>query len=115
MKQASTSTIASGGCHSTRTSVPRSTLATPICATYVAFSLAHPQVVNAITHNAQTGGRPGGSCTAALFLKAFVEGIEEKDGKPASLRWAHIDIAGTMEATRPSPYQYKGMTGRPAR
>ena len=48
-------------------------------------------------------------------MKAFVDGIEEIDGKPAPLRWAHIDIAGTMEATRPSPYQYKGMTGRPAR
>ena len=63
----------------------------------------------------QTGGRPGGSCTAALFLKAFVDGIEEKDGKPAPLRWAHIDIAGTMDVTRPSPYQFKGMTGRPTR
>ena len=63
----------------------------------------------------QTGGRPGGSCTAALFLKAFVDGIEEKDGKPAPLRWAHIDIAGTMDVTRPSPYQFKDMTGRPTR
>jgi hypothetical protein len=44
-----------------------------------------------------TGGKPGGSCTAALFLKAFVEGIDSKDGKEPSLQWAHIDIAGTME------------------
>lgn len=44
-----------------------------------------------------TGGRPGGSCTAALFLKAFVEGIDSKDGKEPLLEWAHIDIAGTME------------------
>lgn len=45
----------------------------------------------------QTGGRDAGSCTAALFLKAFVEGIEAVDGKEAPLRWAHIDIAGSME------------------
>jgi hypothetical protein len=45
----------------------------------------------------KTGGRPGGSCTAALFLKAFAEGIESKDGQDARLNWAHIDIAGTME------------------
>jgi hypothetical protein len=44
-----------------------------------------------------TGGKPGGSCTAALFLKAFVEGIDGKDGEEPSLEWAHIDIAGTME------------------
>lgn len=47
----------------------------------------------------QTGGRPAGSCTAALFLKAFVDGIEAKDGKEAPLRWAHIDIAGSMEVS----------------
>ena len=63
----------------------------------------------------QTGGRPGGSCTAALFLKAFVDGIEAKDGCEAPLRWAHIDIAGSMEFTRPSPYCEKGMSGRPVR
>ena len=63
----------------------------------------------------QTGGRPGGSCTAALFLKAFVEGIEAKDGGETPMRWAHIDIAGTMEFTRPSPYSEKGLSGRPVR
>jgi len=30
-------------------------------------------------------------------LKAFVEGIEAEDGQEAQLRWAHIDMAGTME------------------
>lgn len=39
MKQANTSTIASGGCHSTRTSVPRSTPATLIYVTCVAISI----------------------------------------------------------------------------
>jgi len=46
----------------------------------------------------QTGGRPGGSCTAALFLKSFVDGIEPvASNEEAPLRWAHVDIAGTME------------------
>lgn len=64
----------------------------------------------------QTGGRPGGSCTAALFLKAFVDGIEAKDdGGEGPMRWAHIDIAGSAEFTRPYPYSDKGMSGRPVR
>jgi len=62
-----------------------------------------------------TGGRYGGSCTAALFLKPFAEGIEAKDGQKPAMQWAHLDIAGSMEATRPNPYQEKGMTGRPVR
>lgn len=74
-----------------------------------------PQIYSSNADLCNTGGRPGGSCTAALFLKAFVDGIEAKDGGEAPLRWAHIDIAGSMEATRPSPYGEKGMTGRPVR
>jgi len=63
-----------------------------------------------------TGGRSGGSCTAALFLKSFVAGLEKsKQSGAGSVRWAHIDIAGTMEASRALPYQRKGMTGRPTR
>ncbi|QRV90477.1 leucine aminopeptidase [Ceratobasidium sp. AG-Ba] len=63
-----------------------------------------------------TGGRPAGSCTAALFLKSFVNGIEsEEEGKEPAVRWAHVDIAGSMEATRGGAYQEKGMTGRPVR
>ncbi|EIW87423.1 hypothetical protein CONPUDRAFT_149453 [Coniophora puteana RWD-64-598 SS2] len=60
----------------------------------------------------QYGGKPAGACTAALFLKSHVKGIE---GDEPSVRWAHIDIAGTMEFTRTHPYQEKGMTGRPVR
>ncbi len=46
----------------------------------------------------QTGGSRAGCCTAALFLKSFVEGVEPADGadEPA-IRWAHLDIAGSME------------------
>ena len=32
-----------------------------------------------------TGGRPGGSITAALFIQRFVNGVP----------WAHLDIAST--------------------
>ncbi|KAG2119215.1 hypothetical protein BD769DRAFT_1481710 [Suillus cothurnatus] len=74
-----------------------------------------PQIYSSNADLCNIGGKPGGSCTAALFLKAFVDGIEAKDGQEPSVRWAHIDIAGTMEFTRPIPYQEKGMTGRPVR
>jgi len=62
-----------------------------------------------------TGGRPAGSATAALFLKPFAAGIEAEDGQEPAMKWAHIDIAGVMESTRGTPYLEKGMTGRPVR
>jgi len=74
-----------------------------------------PQIHSSNADLQNTGGRPGGSCTAALFLKPFAEGIEAKDGEEPAMKWAHVDIAGSMEATRPTPYQEKGMTGRPVR
>ena len=48
-----------------------------------------------------TGGRPGGSITAALFLKEFTGGLP----------WVHLDIAGTAWAEEARPYQPKGATG----
>ncbi|CAA7265101.1 unnamed protein product [Cyclocybe aegerita] len=74
-----------------------------------------PQIYSSNADLQNTGGRPAGSCTAALFLKPFAEGSEGKDGEDPTMKWAHIDIAGSMEATRPTPYQEKGMTGRPVR
>ncbi|KAG8694513.1 hypothetical protein FRC09_009802 [Ceratobasidium sp. 395] len=75
-----------------------------------------PQIYTSNADLCNTGGRPAGSCTAALFLKSFVSGIEAEDeGKEPALRWAHVDIAGSMEATRGEAYQEKGMTGRPVR
>ncbi|KAF8630945.1 hypothetical protein AX17_005302 [Amanita inopinata Kibby_2008] len=74
-----------------------------------------PQIHSSNADLQNTGGRPGGSCTAALFLKPFAEGIEPKNGSVPSMSWAHLDIAGSMEATRPTPYLEKGMTGRPVR
>ena len=52
----------------------------------------------------QTGGKRAGCCTAALFLKGFVEGVEPAEaGAEPPTRWAHIDIAGSMEVRRPRP------------
>jgi leucyl aminopeptidase len=48
-----------------------------------------------------TGGRPGGAITAALFIKEFV----------GDLPWVHMDIAGTAWAEEAKPYQPKGATG----
>ncbi|KAG1724844.1 hypothetical protein EDB19DRAFT_292261 [Suillus lakei] len=55
-----------------------------------------------LTCATSTGEKPAGSCTAALFLKAFIDGIEAKDGQEPSVRWAHLDTAGTMEFTCPT-------------
>lgn len=47
------------------------------------------------------GARWGGACTAAAFLKVFVE----------ETPWAHIDIAGTAWITSDKAYLEKGATG----
>ncbi|KAF5311260.1 hypothetical protein D9758_018499 [Tetrapyrgos nigripes] len=59
-----------------------------------------PQIYSSNADLCNTGGAAAGSCTAALFLKAFAEGIEPKEGEEPKMNWAHLDIAGTMEATR---------------
>ncbi len=65
-----------------------------------------------------TGGRSGGSCSAAIFLKEFVEGVDaEGDGeeKPRTA-WAHIDIAGVTRSKFTPSYLAEGyMSGRPVR
>ncbi|KAJ7608200.1 leucine aminopeptidase [Roridomyces roridus] len=73
-----------------------------------------PQIHGSNADLCNTGGKPAGACTAALFLKAFVHGLEPEEGKEA-LKWAHVDIAGTMEATRPTAYLGRGMTGSSVR
>ncbi|KAI0305497.1 hypothetical protein B0F90DRAFT_1808746 [Multifurca ochricompacta] len=55
-----------------------------------------PQIHSSNADLCNTGGRPAGSCTAALFLKAFM-------------------FTFPFQATRPTPYLEKGMTGRPVR
>ena len=49
-----------------------------------------------------TGPRPGGSITAALFLKEFVS---------SAIPWAHIDIAGTCWTEKDRDITPKGATG----
>ncbi|KAF2073767.1 hypothetical protein CYY_004936 [Polysphondylium violaceum] len=51
------------------------------------------------------GGRSGGSCSAAMFLKEFVT-VD---------RWAHLDIAGVMYSNEDGAYLKRGMTGKPVR
>ncbi|KAG0166800.1 bleomycin hydrolase [Apophysomyces sp. BC1034] len=63
-------------------------------------------------------GRSGGSCSAAMFLKEFVAGLEGEDNaNPTkdSVAWAHIDIAGVMDSQATHGYNIKGMSGRPTR
>jgi leucyl aminopeptidase len=48
-----------------------------------------------------TGGRPGGAISAAVFLKEFAGDVP----------WVHMDIAGTAWAEETKPYQPKGATG----
>ena len=48
-----------------------------------------------------TGGRPAGAITAALFVEEFA----------GTLPWVHMDIAGTSWADETEAYQPKGATG----
>ena len=59
------------------------------------------QLKSEIADFMNTGGRPAGSITAALFLKEFAGGLP----------WAHLDIAGTAWAEEARPYMPKGPTG----
>jgi leucyl aminopeptidase len=52
-----------------------------------------------------TGGRPAGAITAALFLKQFA----------GDLPWAHLDIAGTAWMDDAKPWMAKGATGAAVR
>jgi len=49
------------------------------------------------------GTRWGGACTAAMFLKEFVEDTP----------WVHVDIAGTAWIDEPKPFLAKGPTAVP--
>lgn len=48
-----------------------------------------------------TGPRPGGSITAALFLKQFVQ----------ETAWAHLDVAGPVWSDKENGYNSAGATG----
>lgn len=63
------------------------------------------QIKSDVADLKNTGGRPAGSITAAMFLSEFAE----------DTRWAHLDIAGTSLSTKEKGYQVKGGTGVPTR
>lgn len=62
----------------------------------------HEQIKSDVALVKNTGGREGGSCTAAAFLESWVE---------ETTPWAHIDIAGTAWSTKETSYLSKGATG----
>ncbi|MEO8071186.1 MAG: aminopeptidase, partial [Acidobacteriota bacterium] len=64
------------------------------------FDEAKEQLRSEIADLANVGGRPGGACTAAAFIKEF----------SGDLPWAHLDIAGTAWSETKKPYQSKGAT-----
>ncbi|PVV02360.1 hypothetical protein BB560_003189 [Smittium megazygosporum] len=91
-----------------------------------AYSKAMESKVADIANISSGGG--GGSCTAAAFLKEFLGTSPKSDeGKPetlpaydlnseeSDLKWAHIDIAGSMDTTKNNGHFVSGMTGRPTR
>lgn len=59
------------------------------------------QLKSEIADITNTGGRPAGSITAAIFLKEFTGGLP----------WAHLDVAGTAWAEEARPYLPKGPSG----
>ncbi len=60
------------------------------------------QIKSDVADLKNTGGRPAGSITAALFLKQFAKDVA----------WAHLDIAGVAwNSGKPQPYNPKGSTG----
>jgi len=59
------------------------------------------QIRSEVADMMNSGGRPAGACTAAMFLKEFA------GDRP----WCHLDIAGTAWAEDGKPYQPKGATG----
>ena len=61
------------------------------------------QIKSDVADVRNTGGRPAGSITAALFLQEFV------DGYP----WVHLDVAGTAYSQSDLGWLPKGPTGTP--
>jgi len=61
----------------------------------------YDQIKSDVADVKNTGGRPGGTITAAAFLSKFV----------GDARWAHLDIASTDWSDRERAYIPKGATG----
>ena len=65
------------------------------------FEEYRDQLKSEIADFTNTGGRPAGASTAAMFLKEFTGGLP----------WVHLDIAGTAWAEESRPYLPKGPSG----
>ena len=65
------------------------------------YEEAKEQLRSEIADIVNSAGRPGGSVTAAAFLREFAGNIS----------WVHLDIAGTAWAETKSSHQPKGATG----
>jgi leucyl aminopeptidase len=65
------------------------------------FEEYRDQIRSDIADITNTGGRPAGAITAAMFLKEFSGGLP----------WVHMDIAGTAWAEEARPYLPRGATG----
>ena len=63
------------------------------------------QLKSEVADMTNTGGRPGGAVTAAVFLKQFAGGLP----------WVHLDIAGVAWSDDARPWQVKGATGAATR
>jgi leucyl aminopeptidase len=67
------------------------------------LSEAYDKLINSdIADMKNVGPRYGGSITAAQFLQRYIE---------EGVRWAHLDIAGMVWASKPAPLWDKGATG----
>jgi leucyl aminopeptidase len=75
------------------------------CWAMPAFDEYFEQLRSDVADFTNTGGRPAGAVTAAVFLKQFTGGLP----------WAHLDIAGTAWADDARPFQIKGATGAATR
>src|SRR3546814_1245228 len=60
------------------------------------------QIESQIADMKNMGPRYGGSITAAQFIKSFVE---------VGVKWAHLDIAGTVWGAKHGALWEKGVTG----
>ncbi|WP_136440873.1 leucyl aminopeptidase [Pacificoceanicola onchidii] len=62
----------------------------------------HDQIKTLKADIKNTGGRPAGASTAAVFLERFIE-----DDMP----WIHLDIAGVAQVAKATTFAPKGATG----
>jgi leucyl aminopeptidase len=61
----------------------------------------HELIKSDVADFKNSGGRPGGAITAAVFLSKFVENVP----------WVHLDIAGPAWLAKDKPYIPKGASG----